>query len=79
MNIPREMTGEKRSARFAYALWERRGRPFGSPAVDWFGAEEELRLWKSLYSVPFSSLNIEENGTLIVAHITDLNLLIAAF
>ena len=28
--------------RRAYHLWEARGRPFGSPEVDWFEAEREL-------------------------------------
>jgi hypothetical protein len=27
----------------AYYLWEQRGRPDGSPEVDWERAEEELR------------------------------------
>ncbi len=27
----------------AYQHWEKRGRPFGSPDVDWFAAEEALR------------------------------------
>ena len=26
----------------AYALWESRGRPFGSPEVDWYCAKEQL-------------------------------------
>lgn len=26
-------------AKLAYKLWEQRGRPFGSPEVDWFAAE----------------------------------------
>jgi hypothetical protein len=26
----------------AYHSWEARGRPFGSPEVDWFDAEREL-------------------------------------
>jgi hypothetical protein len=30
-------------AQRAYALWEARGRPEGSPQVDWFRAEQELR------------------------------------
>ena len=25
----------------AYALWESRGRPMGSPEVDWFNAKEQ--------------------------------------
>jgi hypothetical protein len=28
--------------KLAYENWERRGRPFGSPEVDWFAAEKEL-------------------------------------
>lgn len=28
--------------RRAYDSWEARGRPFGSPEVDWFEAEREL-------------------------------------
>ena len=27
----------------AYKLWEERGAPLGTPEVDWFRAEEELR------------------------------------
>ncbi len=26
----------------AYHLWQQRGCPFGTPEVDWFGAEEQL-------------------------------------
>ena len=26
----------------AYKLWEARGRPFGSPEVDWFAAEQAV-------------------------------------
>ena len=28
--------------RQAYRSWEARGRPFGSPEVDWYAAEREL-------------------------------------
>jgi hypothetical protein len=31
-------------ARLAYELWERRGRPLGSPEVDWYAAESALRV-----------------------------------
>ncbi len=30
-------------ARFAYRLWEARGRPEGSPDVDWFEAERRMK------------------------------------
>lgn len=29
-------------AKLAYQFWEQRGRPFGSPEVDWFSAEKAL-------------------------------------
>ena len=29
-------------AKLAYKLWEARGRPFGSPEVDWFAAERAV-------------------------------------
>jgi DUF2934 family protein len=28
--------------KLAYKLWEQRGRPLGSPVVDWFAAEQAL-------------------------------------
>ena len=28
--------------KLAYKLWEQRGRPFGSPEVDWFAAEQDV-------------------------------------
>jgi Protein of unknown function (DUF2934) len=32
----------KEIARLAYELWERRGRPLGSPEIDWYAAESAL-------------------------------------
>jgi hypothetical protein len=29
-------------AKVAYKFWEERGRPFGSPDVDWFAAERAV-------------------------------------
>ena len=34
-------------AKFAYELWERRGRPLGSPEIDWYAAESALRVRNS--------------------------------
>ena len=31
----------------AYSLWESRGRPHGSPEVDWYDAKEQLSPQKS--------------------------------
>jgi hypothetical protein len=36
-------TSPERIATAAYFLWEERGCPDGSPEVDWFKAEEQLR------------------------------------
>ena len=30
------------TAKLAYQFWEQRGRPCGSPEVDWFAAEKAL-------------------------------------
>jgi len=30
------------TARLAYDFWVERGRPFGSPEVDWFAAEKAM-------------------------------------
>lgn len=35
----------------AYQLWQQRGYPLGSPEVDWFRAEEELRNRKEFLAV----------------------------
>jgi len=40
-----DFLGENRHefvAKLAYKLWEDRGRPFGSPEVDWFAAERAV-------------------------------------
>ena len=39
-----DVTGDAHdvTTKLAYQLWEQRGRPFGSPEVDWFAAEEAL-------------------------------------
>ncbi len=34
---------KKEIARVAYAMWQSRGCPFGSPQKDWLRAERELR------------------------------------
>ena len=31
-------------ARLAYVLWQERGRPEGSPEVDWYQAEEQVQI-----------------------------------
>jgi hypothetical protein len=40
-----DFLGEDRhefAQKLAYKLWEERGRPFGSPEVDWFAAERAV-------------------------------------
>jgi Protein of unknown function (DUF2934) len=40
-----DFLGENRHefvAKLAYKLWEERGRPLGSPEVDWFAAEQAV-------------------------------------
>jgi hypothetical protein len=46
-------------ARLAYLLWERRGRPVGSPDIDWFRAEHELLSEINTGNrLPFSSIQM---------------------
>jgi hypothetical protein len=42
IELTTDFLGEDRHefvAKLAYKLWEERGRPFGSPEIDWFAAE----------------------------------------
>jgi len=45
--------------KLAYEYWERRGRPLGSPEVDWFAAERTLALALKYRDLPLSSLSLE--------------------
>jgi len=40
----------------AYAFWERRGRPLGSPEVDWLAAERALASARSYRGLPYYSI-----------------------
>ena len=45
LELTTDFLGEDRHefvAKLAYKLWEERGRPFGSPEVDWFAAERRM-------------------------------------
>jgi len=45
IELTTDFLGEDRHefvAKLAYTLWEQRGRPFGSPEVDWFAAEQAV-------------------------------------
>ncbi len=45
LELTTDFLGENRHefvAKLAYKLWEQRGRPFGSPEVDWFAAEHTV-------------------------------------
>ena len=41
----------------AFRLWQQRGSPLGSPEVDWFAAEQQLR-WLDPSRLPFSSISM---------------------
>jgi hypothetical protein len=51
-------------AKLAYALWELRGRPIGSPEIDWYGAESALgaRDARAEFSLPGVHLEPEEGA-----------------
>jgi len=45
LELTTDFLGEDRHefvSKVAYKLWEERGRPFGSPDVDWFAAERAV-------------------------------------
>jgi len=45
LELTTDYLGEARHefvAKLAYKLWEERGRPLGSPEVDWFAAERAV-------------------------------------
>jgi hypothetical protein len=45
IDLATDFLGEDRHefvAKLAYKLWEQRGRPLGSPDVDWFAAERAV-------------------------------------
>jgi hypothetical protein len=45
LDLTTDFLGESRHefvAKLAYKFWEGRGRPFGSPEVDWFAAERAV-------------------------------------
>ena len=44
----------------AYEYWEQRGRPIGSPEVDWYKAEQTMRSSDSASPVdpPFSAVSM---------------------
>jgi Protein of unknown function (DUF2934) len=46
-------------ARLAYQLWERRGRPLGSPEIDWYVAESSLGVRDSQEQFSLLSVRME--------------------
>jgi len=51
-------------AMLAYQLWEHRGRPLGSPEIDWYAAESALGVRDSQeeFSPPFGLRMKPEEG-----------------
>ena len=50
-------------ARLAYSHWEGRGRPVGSPDIDWLRAERELLSEMNMADqLPFSSMDMGPTG-----------------
>ena len=46
-------------AKLAYELWERRGRPLGSPEIDWHAAENALGVPDSQEQFSLLSVRME--------------------
>ena len=51
------------TAKLAYQFWEQRGRPFGSPEVDWFSAVKALASAQrdSKLDLPMYGISLEAN------------------
>ncbi len=51
-------------AELAYELWARRGRPLGSPEIDWYAAESALAMRDSgdEFSLPVVHFEPEEGA-----------------
>ncbi len=59
----KEKYAHEEIARLAYELWERRGRPRGSPEIDWYAAESALGVRDSREEFsPFSLRLAPEEG-----------------
>jgi hypothetical protein len=60
--MPELLTGDVHeiTAKLAYQFWEQRGRPFGSPEVDWFAAEKTLASSERL-PLPLYGITLEAN------------------
>jgi Protein of unknown function (DUF2934) len=55
----REKYANNEIARLAYELWERRGRPLGSPEIDWYAAESALGVRDSQGRFSLFSVSVE--------------------
>jgi hypothetical protein len=47
--------------KLAYENWERRGRPLGSPEVDWFAAERTLAQALRYRELPLYGIPLEKS------------------
>lgn len=59
MERPRSDNMHTQIAIRAYQRWVNRGRPIGSPEVDWVNAEEDLGILLDVQRPPFSSISME--------------------
>jgi hypothetical protein len=48
-------------AKLAYKMWERRGRPLGSPEIDWYAAESAFGVRDSQEQFSPLSVHTEAN------------------
>ncbi len=64
LELTTDFLGEDRHefvAKLAYQLWEQRGRPLGSPEVDWFAAEQAVYASLAASGLITPSLNDGQN------------------
>ncbi len=65
MNNQVPANSQELTTNLAYEYWERRGRPFGSPEIDWSAAEKALATSRGHSEKEFSlySLQMGPNET----------------
>jgi hypothetical protein len=64
LELTTDFLGEDRHefvAKLAYKLWEERGRPLGSPEVDWFAAERAVYSALVASGLVTASKNVPQN------------------
>lgn len=70
---PYEVMVDKEIAMLAYEYWEQRGRPIGSPEVDWYRAEDDVNREQSRHVLGLGSVRFSKSHLGDVVHNHETN------